>query len=137
LPAVSQIQLNDRVLLFSFAASLLSGLVSGFAPAVKAARFDLHETLKKGGRGTLGGRHRAQRVGDTQTTQLVTVVDDELARTVFLCLDPIGKQIRVGFFGPNRSIEIVGVADRVTPIARTQGPDCAPEINTLYQASVY
>ena len=62
LPAISQIQLNQRVLLFTFAVSLLTGILFGFAPALKATRFKLHESLKQGGRGMLKGRHRIQRV---------------------------------------------------------------------------
>ena len=248
LPPLAEVQLNDRVLLFAFGLSLLTGIVFGFAPALKVARFDLYDTLKQGGRGTVRGHHRTQRVliiaevaltlvllvgtglmirslhnlwnvdpgfnpkgvltfyiglspqrasspekvrasfqelndrlaavpgvesaslqigglpfmgnttvgfrseDDAQTTRpaelrsarfygvgadhfkvmgipilhgrsftnkdnatspLVTVVDEELAHTVFSGEDPIGKHIRVGLFGPARPIEIIGVVRHV------------------------
>jgi predicted permease len=49
---------------------------------------------------------------DTDKSPLVTIVDEELARTVFPGQDPIGKRIRVSLFerGP---AEIVGVAGHV------------------------
>jgi len=50
---------------------------------------------------------------DNATSPLVTVVDEELAHTVFSGEDPIGKHIRVGLFGPARPIEIIGVVRHV------------------------
>ncbi|MDE3108466.1 MAG: ABC transporter permease, partial [Acidobacteriota bacterium] len=60
LPRAQSVHLDGRVLLFTFAASLFAGLLFGLAPAVKTARGDLHETLKEGGRGSSGARHRLQ-----------------------------------------------------------------------------
>jgi predicted permease len=57
-------------------------------------------------------RGRGFNEDDRTASPLVTVVDEELARTVFPDQDPIGKRIRVGLFGP-RPIEIVGVARHV------------------------
>ncbi len=49
--------LDSRVLVFTFGISILTGLLFGIAPAVKASRTDLVETLKVGGRGnTVGWR---------------------------------------------------------------------------------
>jgi predicted permease len=54
--------LDSRVLLFTFAISLLTGLFFGIAPALKASRTDLVETLKVGGRGnTVGWRNNPLR----------------------------------------------------------------------------
>jgi predicted permease len=62
LPAIAQIQLNNRVFLFAFGLSLVTGIVFGFTPAVKASGFDVYERLKQGGRGTIKTHHRVQRV---------------------------------------------------------------------------
>lgn len=61
LPSLSDVQLNNRVLLFTFAVSAAAGVLFGFLPALKAVEFGLHETLKQSGRGTVKGRHRSQR----------------------------------------------------------------------------
>jgi predicted permease len=60
LPRAAEIRLDGRVLLFTVAISLASGILFGLAPALKISRPDLQATLKEGGRGSSGGRHRAQ-----------------------------------------------------------------------------
>jgi predicted permease len=62
LPRAEEIQLNGRVLLFTFGASLLAGLLFGLIPALKNSGRNIHETLKEGGRGGSGMRHRTQGV---------------------------------------------------------------------------
>ncbi len=62
LPRASDVQLDGHVLLFTLAASILSGILFGLAPALKTTKTDLHETLKEGGRGGSGRRHRTQRI---------------------------------------------------------------------------
>jgi len=60
LPRANEVGLDGRVLLFTFAVSLITGALSGLAPALKTSRWRLSETLKEGGRGSGGGRARAQ-----------------------------------------------------------------------------
>jgi predicted permease len=62
LPRANDIHMDLRVLGFTLMVSILAGLLFGLAPALKTARPDLHDTLKEGGRGTSGARHRAQSV---------------------------------------------------------------------------
>jgi len=62
LPRAEEIGLDWRVLLFTLAISLLAGIFFGLAPALKMSYPDLHDTLKEGGRGSSGTRHRAQGV---------------------------------------------------------------------------
>ncbi len=50
IPRLEQITLDSRVLAFSIVLSLLTGIVFGLAPAWQAARTDLNQTLKEGGR---------------------------------------------------------------------------------------
>jgi putative ABC transport system permease protein len=62
LPRTEEIALDSHVLLFTAGLSVLTGIVFGLAPAVKMLRPHLNETLKEGGRGSSGARHRTQSV---------------------------------------------------------------------------
>ncbi len=62
LPRADEINMNWHVLLFTAATSLLTGIFFGLVPALKAMRPDMHETLKEGGRGSSGSRHRTQSI---------------------------------------------------------------------------
>jgi putative ABC transport system permease protein len=56
-----EIGLDARAFAFALGLAVLSGIVSGLAPAIQSSRPDLNETLKEFGRGTSAGRSR-QRV---------------------------------------------------------------------------
>ncbi len=60
LPRAQEVRLDGRVLFFTLVISLLSGILFGFAPALRASRPDLQNTLKEGGRGASAPRHPAQ-----------------------------------------------------------------------------
>jgi predicted permease len=62
LPRANEIGLDLRVLLFTMGASLLCGILFGLVPALRTSKPNLHDTLKEGGRGASGGKHRAQGV---------------------------------------------------------------------------
>ena len=53
---VRSLAIDPRALLFTFVLSVLTGLLFGAAPGAAAARTDLHDTLKQGGRGGTGLR---------------------------------------------------------------------------------
>lgn len=55
-----EVSINPRILLFTSALSVLTGILFGMIPALKAARVDVLETLKEGGRGSTMGHQRAQ-----------------------------------------------------------------------------
>jgi len=63
LPSEADIRLSIPVLLFTFAATTLAGILFGCAPAWYAGRIDPNETLKEGGRvGTGAIKHRLRRI---------------------------------------------------------------------------
>jgi putative ABC transport system permease protein len=54
LPTWVAIDLDWRVLAFTLAVSLLTGLIAGLAPALQASKTDLNELLKEGAKGSQG-----------------------------------------------------------------------------------
>jgi predicted permease len=62
LPRAEQVGLDAHVLIFTAGLSVLAGVLFGLTPALKTSQPDLQETLKLGGRGASGTRHRMQSV---------------------------------------------------------------------------
>jgi predicted permease len=64
IPRLEEITIDGGVLAFTFAVSLMTGILFGLAPALRATRLDLNSSLKAGGRASQGaggfttGRHR-------------------------------------------------------------------------------
>jgi putative ABC transport system permease protein len=58
-PRADEISLDHRVLLFTLGVSLVTGILFGVAPALRATRVDFHGTLKEGGTGGVA-RQRAR-----------------------------------------------------------------------------
>jgi predicted permease len=53
-PRLHEIAIDGQVLLFTFAISLVSGILFGLAPALRLSRIDLHGSLKDASRGSSG-----------------------------------------------------------------------------------
>jgi predicted permease len=74
LPRAEQVGLDSHVLIFTMTLSFFVGIFFGLTPALKTSQPDLHETLKQGGRGASGTRHRAQDVFVVTETALALVL---------------------------------------------------------------
>ena len=57
----SRVGINTPVLFFTMGVSLLTGIIFGLVPAFEATRFELHESLKEGGK-NIGGGARSHRL---------------------------------------------------------------------------
>jgi predicted permease len=56
LPRLEEVGIDKTVLLFTVLIALATGVICGIAPALRAFRTDLQESLKSGGRGSTSGR---------------------------------------------------------------------------------
>ena len=62
LPRAEDVSVDTRVLLFTIALTLVSTIMFGLAPALRASQVDLQEILKESGRSTSGARHRLRSI---------------------------------------------------------------------------
>src|SRR5262245_57734372 len=58
IPRLASIRIDNRVLAFTTAVAMLTGILFGLAPALRSSRVNLAETLKEGGRSLVGGHLR-------------------------------------------------------------------------------
>ncbi|HXU39087.1 MAG TPA: ABC transporter permease [Blastocatellia bacterium] len=78
IPRLSDIEIDGRVLGFTFLIAILTGIIFGLAPALQASKTELNEALKEAARGSTGGINR-QRVRSL-------LVVSEVALTVLLLI---------------------------------------------------
>ncbi len=119
LPRAEEIRLDARVLLFTFAIALLTGVLAGMAPALKISQGHVSDSLKEGGRGTSGGRVRAQGV----------FVAVEMALALVLL---IGAGLMIRTLGALWNVDPGFRADNVT----TFSLNLAPSMRTAEPAAV-
>src|SRR5262249_17867985 len=80
---LNEVGVDGRVVAFTFLVSLLTGMVFGLAPALRASRVDLNESLKEGGR-SAGGVSASGR-GHHLTRKLLVVFEVALSLIVLIC----------------------------------------------------
>ncbi len=100
LPRAAEVGVDGRALIFAASISLLAGFGFGLVPALKTAQRDLQQTVKEGGRGGTGTRHRAQGV----------LVAAEMALTLVLL---IGAGLMIRTLGTLWNVNPGFEADRV------------------------
>jgi putative ABC transport system permease protein len=113
-----EITMNVRVLLFSLAISVFTGLLFGLAPALQATAPDLSGTLKDGGRGAIGGSSRKR------TKDILIVAEVALA---FILLVGSGLMIRSFFqlMNVDTGFDATNVLTLGMPISTRRFPDTA------------
>ena len=120
-PRVHEIALDARIVLFTLAVTMLSGLAFGMAPALRAARADLNSTLREGsGRGTTAGGRRGRVRG------ALVVAEVALALALLVCA---GLLVR-GYLGV-RGVDLGFRSDALTmrlTLPVTSHPDSAQVI---------
>jgi putative ABC transport system permease protein len=97
LPRVGELSLDWRVLAFTAALAVLTGLVFGLAPAWQTSQVDLQQMLKEGGATTGGGRRSMLRnllvVGEVAVA-LVLLIGAGLLINSFLRLQRVNTGVR-------------------------------------------
>ncbi|HSP94458.1 MAG TPA: ABC transporter permease [Thermoanaerobaculia bacterium] len=93
LPRIETVALDARVLAFTLGVSLLTGIAFGLAPALKASRRDLTESLREGDRGATEGSQRSRLRGVLIASEfalaLVLLVGAGLMIRSFVALESI------------------------------------------------
>lgn len=117
LARVPEVALDGRVLGFTFAASLLTGVLFGLAPALSIARSDLNDVLKD------GGSHRFAGGGGANPRRVLVVA--ELAISVVLLIGAglfVKSFVRFSSVEPGFRIHGILRADIELPSARYSNP---------------
>jgi putative ABC transport system permease protein len=114
LPFWMNFGIDLRVLGFTVAITVLTGLIFGAVPALQTSRVDLNDTLKEGGRGTVGarGRSRSLLVVTEIALSLVLLVGAGLMVQSFLRL----RRVNIGLDAKN-----VLTATVILPQAKYKG----------------
>jgi putative ABC transport system permease protein len=119
LPSLAAAALDWRVLAFTAVISVLTAIVFGVVPALHASRVDLVETLRDGGRGTVGSR-RAHRTRNT-----LVIVEVALA-AVLLIGASLLIQTFVRLLRVNPGFLVDGVLTMEVALPRTAYPGQRP-----------
>ncbi|MGH9747498.1 MAG: ABC transporter permease [Candidatus Acidiferrales bacterium] len=123
IPRIDEVRIDARVLLFSLALCILTGIAFGLVPSLQQARRDLHETLKDASRGSTdsgrGGRARRLMVVAEVAIALVLVTGAGLLIESFVRL----ARVNPGFDSRN-----VLTIPLTLPSARYSDPEKRAEL---------
>jgi putative ABC transport system permease protein len=100
IPRLNKIEIDPRVLGFTFVVSLVTGIIFGFVPALHASQPDLSDALKESARGSTAARSRALRnafVVAEVSLALVLLMGAGLMIRSFFRL----HQVKTGFISEN------------------------------------
>jgi predicted permease len=90
LPRSSGVGIDPRVLVFTLAISIFTGILFGLAPSLQSTKTSLQESLKEGARGTAGVRNCTQSVliiAETALTLVLLVAAGLMIRTIWRLRD--------------------------------------------------
>jgi putative ABC transport system permease protein len=133
LPRGNPIDVNSRVLLFTFALALVTILIFGLLPALQAAKADVRESLNEGGRSGIGshkqGRMRRLLVITEVALALVLLVASGLMVRSFIKL----RQVDVGFTEHNVLTLRVPLPEAKYPTPKTADDPRDPQGLVFYE----
>jgi putative ABC transport system permease protein len=119
LPDTAQPQLDPRLLLFTLALSLLTGLIFSVGPAIQAARASVNDALKQGGRSGSDTRGR--------NTRDALVVLEVAAALVLL----IGAGLMIQTMSRLRSIDLGFRSDHMLTMSTVLGPKAKDPVKSM------
>jgi len=134
LPRVSEVAIDGWVLGFTFAVSLVTGVIFGLAPALQVSKPDLNEALKEGSRGSSEGQRTLLRRGLVVVEIALSLV---LLVSAGLLIGSIKRLTEVNpGFDPNKSLaaDISFPYTRATTAADEQDAAAKQAISFLGEA---
>jgi putative ABC transport system permease protein len=124
-PRVEEIGLDATVLIVAMSIALLSALAFGIVPALHASHTDASGALRRGDRGSSGGRSRAR-------TRLLVVAEVALTLVLLVTAGLLANSlVRLQSVDPGFTVDQVTVVGAVLPVAKY--PD-GPRRAAFYQA---
>jgi predicted permease len=84
IPRLDEVGVDARVLLFTFMVSLLTGIVFGLVPALRASRVDLNDVLKEGSRSLTGGGGGAFGLSHHRLRKLLVIAEVALSLVLLI-----------------------------------------------------
>ncbi|MBD0372279.1 MAG: ABC transporter permease [Pyrinomonadaceae bacterium] len=126
LPRVKEIGLDTKVLAFTAAVSILTGLLFGLAPALSASRLDLNESLKEGSRGSTEGSRR------NRLRSLLVV--SEVALSLVLLVGA-GLLIRsfISLLNTSPGFDAEAILTVDVPLSRAKYPEAGQQVTFVQQ----
>jgi len=130
LPRLSEISVDRWVLAFTLGISVITSLLFGLAPALYAARVDLSEALKQ------GGRHMVGRLGIVRARGVLVAAETALAVVLLSAAGLLLKSFvalrRVDLgFQPEKVLTMKATVPAPLPAARQFFDSILPQIRTL------